>query len=120
MAEYREIRHIGPSLQRSLAKKSGFDLSEIPDEFTLNAGHVKFFYTRGLFLAKRFEQLRNELQKRGFAINPEIEFNLELFPSGFQNDWIPTEGAEQLIRNRIIERISQRPGFYRYYGEKID
>ena len=119
MAEYREIRHVGPSLQRSLNKKSGFSKEEISSEFTLNTGHVKFFYDKGQFLSKRFTQIREELIKRGVNINQSTSFNVELFPEGFYNDWDPTEESKVLIRARISERINQKPGFYRYYGERI-
>lgn len=120
MAEYREIRHVGAALNRSLNRKTKFDISEIPTKFTLNSGHVKFFYDKGIYLSKRFRQIREELHRRGFNLDPSIKFDNGLFPDGFRNDWIPTADAEQLIRNRIAERISQRPGFYRYYREKID
>ena len=120
MAEYREIRHVGPSLGRSMKKKSGFDKSEIPEQFTLNAGHVKFFYDKGKFLAERFKQLRDELVKRGFNLNDEIGFDTSFFQDGFYNDWTPTEESKRLIRERIKERIEQKPGFYRYKGERID
>jgi len=120
MAEFREIRHVGPSLQRSIKKKAGLILEELPEEFTLNTGHVKFFYTRGLFLAKRFQSLRDELLRRKVNINLESSFDLHLFPEDFQNDWVPTDEAKRIIRERIKERIAQKPGFYRYYGEKID
>lgn len=120
VAEYREIRHVGPSLQRSLKKKSGFSKDEIPSEFTLNTGHVKFFFDKGLFLYKRFLSIKEEMRDRGMKPSDDIVFSLDLFPSDFQNDWAPTEEAKKIIRERIALRISEKPGFYRFRSKKID
>ena len=45
MAEYRELTMVMGSLKRSLNSKNG--LPPIPEKYTLNAGHVTFFYNKG-------------------------------------------------------------------------
>lgn len=45
MAEYRELTMVMGSLKRSLNSKNG--LPPIPAKYTLNAGHVAFFYNKG-------------------------------------------------------------------------
>ena len=45
VAEYREIFMVGSSLQRSL-KSANWDPKNIPVSFTLNKGHVSFFYDK--------------------------------------------------------------------------
>lgn len=44
VAEYREIMRLPNYLKKSMSSKAGFKRSMIPKEFTLNTGHVKFFY----------------------------------------------------------------------------
>lgn len=112
MAEYREIQHVPMALQRSLKKKSGFDKNEIPKQFTLNTGHVKFFYDKGLYLAKRFEEIVKELKLRSFAIQNK-EFKLSLFPDGFQNDWVPSKDDVKIVTERINEKLSAKPDWYK-------
>lgn len=120
IAEYREIRHVGPSLQRSLKSKKGFDRSRIPSKFTLNAGHVLFFYNKGKYLHNRFNKLVEEMKRRGMKPNSEITFNEQLFPSEFYNDWVPSEEDKNITKERIKLRISQKPGWYRRYGKVVD
>lgn len=112
MAEYREIQHVPMALQRSLKKKSGFSKNEIPCKFTLNSGHVKFFYDKGLYLSKRFDMLVQELKLRNFTLQDK-EFKLHLFPEGFQNDWTPKDDDIAIVRERINEKLRMRPGWYK-------
>ena len=112
MAEYREIRHVGPSLHRSLQSKN-FNINTIPKNYTLNNGHVKFFYNKGLYLYRRFNELRCELLYRGYNINKDITFNIDYFLPNFFNDWIPTNKDMEINLNRINQRIKEKPNFYR-------
>ena len=53
VAEYREIFMVGSSLQRSMKSKSwSKTINNIPKNFTLNKGHVTFFYNKGKYLDK--------------------------------------------------------------------
>jgi deoxyribonuclease (pyrimidine dimer) len=112
MPEYREIQHVPMALQRSLNKKTGFDKNEIPKQFTLNTGHVKFFYDKGLCLAKRFELIKQELKLRQFSVQ-EKQFQISLFPEGFQNDWLPSSDDIAIVVTRINEKLNMRAGWYR-------
>lgn len=44
IAEYRELRLLTSNTQRILSNPRGFDRARIPNHFTLNAGHVLFFF----------------------------------------------------------------------------
>lgn len=113
MAEFREIRHVGKALKRSLNRKQGFNKTEIPTKYRLNAGHVKFFYDKGLFLENRFKHLREELLRRGFDINLETRFNIDDFPTEYRNNYIPTVDEQKINIERIQLRISEKPKFYK-------
>ena len=113
MAEYREIFMIGSALQRSL-KSEQWDPKRIPKKFTLNSGHVYFFYNKGKYLHERYLHIIDEMKQRGF--NPD---NTRIFPTevfkdnGLYNDWLPTIEDQKIIRERISLRISQKPDWYR-------
>jgi deoxyribonuclease (pyrimidine dimer) len=112
VAEYREIFMVGSSLQRSL-KSPKWDDSRIPKKFTLNKGHVLFFYDKGEYLYKRYHSLISEMRKRGMNPDPSRRFKIEQWPDDKFKDWAPTEGDKDIVRERIIYRISQKPGWYR-------
>ena len=44
IAEYREIFMVGGSLNRTLNSKVGYREDRVPKQYTLNTGHVYFFY----------------------------------------------------------------------------
>ena len=114
IAEYREMAMVGSSLQRSLRSPNWDKCKKsIPENFTLNAGHVKFFYDKGLYLSKRYTELIEEMAKRGFNADPERVFKREQWPDELFNDWTPTESDCEIVRERIEYRISQRPNWYR-------
>ena len=52
MAEHREIKRIP-----NCVKKGRFSMVGQPREFTLNTGHVKFFYDKLGYLKKRYEEI---------------------------------------------------------------
>lgn len=116
MAEFREIRHVGPALQRSLNSKAGLSKTDIPKTYTLNKGHVKFFYDKGIYLYNRFDKIREELIKRGFNINLDTKFDIKLFPKEYRNDYTPTDSEIAINVQRIEQRISEKPNFYKKTG----
>ncbi len=105
IAEYREIFMVGSALQRSIKSQSWEKTREqLPKEFTLNIGHVKFFYNKGKYLHKRYLELINEMQNRGMHPNPERKFKKEQWPIDLYKDWEPKAKDIQLIRKRIKEK----------------
>ena len=116
-AEFREIRHIPKALARSLKTQSVDKiLKKIPKEFTLNTGHVLFFYDKGEYLRRRYEQLTEELIARGYNINRDAKFDPDdiMFDPQWNGDYKPDERAFAIIRERIAEKISQKPSFYKW------
>ena len=115
IAEYREIFMIGSALQRSIKSKSWARTKEnLPKEFTLNIGHIKFFYNKGKYLHKRYLDLIAEMQSRGMNPNLERQFKKEQWPNELYKDWNPKKKDFQLIRKRITEKINQKPDWYRW------
>lgn len=112
IAEYREIFMVGSSLQRSL-KSPGWPKCMIPEEFTLNQGHVKFFYNKGLYLHKRYDEICIEMRRRGFAPDPRRVFKREQWPDHLYNDWHPGKQDKKITRQRIKMRVMQKPDWYR-------
>ena len=113
IAEYREITMVPAALTRTLNSKSGFIKKKIPDRFTLNTGHVYFFYDKGLYLYNRYDNIVEEMILRGF--NPDLKriFPKDIFPFELFNDWIPTIQEQEIVRSRIKENIAMKPSWYR-------
>ena len=114
IAEYREIFMVGGSLKRTLVSKSGYQESKVPKEYTLNAGHVYFFYNKGKYLDKRYKDLIKEMKKRGFEPDKSRTFPKEIFiRNHLYNDWAPKPKDYTLIRKRIDTKIAMKPNWYR-------
>ena len=118
-AEFREIKMIPKSFARSIYAR-GFvgAINLVGADFTLNKGHVSFFYDKGLYLHERYALLKWELQMRGVNYNTESEFDPDSLMTNADcwNNWSPTKKDFALIRERIAERIAQKPQWYRYTG----
>lgn len=122
LAEWREIKMIPASLRRSLKTKSKEDiLKSIPKEFTLNTGHVKFFFNKLTYLSVRYDLLTKELLKRNFKLYHMGDFAdfCKDIPKEFFGDFVLEEKDFLIITNRIKEKLAKRPNWYRYYGVKI-
>ena len=115
IAEYREIFMVGSSLQRSLKSSNWFKTkNSLPPEFTLNKGHVKFFYNKGKYLNKRYLELVKEMKCRGMNPDPNRKFKIDQWPKDLYNDWEPNEKDLEIIRERIQEKLNQKPNWYRW------
>ena len=114
IAEYREINMVPGSLKRTLKSKVGFRKERISEKYTLNSGHVYFFYNKGKYLNERYNELVNEMKKRGFKPNPNRKFAKEIFPKELYNDWLPSIEEQQIARKRIATKIKMRPNWYRH------
>jgi hypothetical protein len=103
LAEYRELPRVFKLARRC---------PDAPKNYTLGAGHVKFFYDKLLYCQKRQVQLYEEMKLRGFKpkYDPEELWHYHPKAGGrtfeYQwEDWAPTPEALEINRNRIGERI---------------
>lgn len=122
MAEYREFPMVMSSLERSLKAKRGFDLSRIPKDYTLNTGHVMYFYDKGKFMRKRWDLLISELKDRGFSIDPDarvVKWHVYDNNPHLNNDWQPSLRDHMINLDRINLRISQKRDWYKFHGVAI-
>ena len=114
IAEYREIFMVAGSLKRTLISKSGFVESKVPKNFTLNSGHVYFFYNKGKYLYKRYNLIIKEMKSRGFKPDQNRVFPKDIFiMNNLLNDWEPNQSDIKIIRKRINEKIAMKPSWYR-------
>lgn len=116
MAEYRELPRIFGAVRERLAKGQKFN--DIPKDFRLGAGHVKFFYDKIGFLFLRQNAIIEECLKRGIKIK-DTHVNVADIPLRFMNDFTPSEADIALSQSRLNEKIAMKPLWYKYYGKAI-
>ena len=123
-AEWREIKMVPAALRRSLkTRKIGDILAGIPLRYTLNKGHVTFFFNKMKFLTERYELLTEELVNREYNINADPDFRIFCgdLPHEFNKiDWQPDNKEIAINVERILLRISEKPDWYKYYSEKLE
>lgn len=99
LAEHREIKRIPNCIAKGISK-----ISNIPPQFTLGTGHVKFFYDKLGYLKDRYIRIRTECHRRNFNIQ-NYETCWDNVPKELMNNWQETDEARELIQNRIAERL---------------
>ena len=101
LAEHRELTRIPNDIVNGKAI-----IKDIPSEYVLGTGHVKFFYDKLLWLNHRYLELSNECQYRGFNVTgiwpdrPGLYIYQHLW-----NNYTPTEEAIKINKQSIIERM---------------
>lgn len=101
LAEHREIIRIPNTIRSGRAV-----IQDIPDEFCLGKGHVKFFYNKLRYLKKRYDHLHRTALYRGYNVTDfSACFKLEDFDSAL---WTPTHHATKEGRALVIERLLLR------------
>lgn len=98
IAEHREIVRIPNTIRLGKAR-----VEDIPEQFTLGKGHVKFFYDKLKFLHIRYEALYKECIARGYNMT-YFGAAFDGLPAELYNDYNPTRAAIALIKERIKER----------------
>jgi deoxyribonuclease (pyrimidine dimer) len=98
IAEHREIKRI----PNAVVKKK-VNLKDIPKEFTLGTGHVRFFYDKGLYTYKRYMSIYNECIRRGCKVQ-DYSSAWKDYPAELYNNWSPTDNAITLIKRRLKEK----------------
>ena len=120
VAEYREIFMVGSSLHRSLRSPNWEKTKKsIPKQFTLNKGHVKFFYDKGKYLSERYDELIREMKRRQMSPDPLRIFKKEQWPDELFNSWKPNDYDLKVIRKRITTKINLKPDWDKWNGKKI-
>lgn len=106
VAEYRELPRVFALVKAAILRGETTEDRRNPRAYTLGTGHVRFFYTRLGFLAKRQASLVAEMQARGYT--PQFTATHELLidiPPEWCSDWEPSDEAMAINRARIAERL---------------
>ena len=109
IAEYNEILMLFGYVKKH--PHTHFD--DIPKNYRLGQGHILFFKNKLKYLEKRFESIKKEMEKRGFAHKKEISF--DCIDKNLINDWKPRISDKEIIKTRIIDKINLKPEYYRYF-----
>lgn len=114
VAELREITMVPAALRRSLRTRQPADIIKgIPKKFTLNKGHVTFFYDKIAFLHSRFNRLATEMERRGYSPDWQRAQAFYGFEPMWLNSWASTPKDDKIVIDRINLRISQKPHLYK-------
>ena len=100
IAEHREIKRIPNQI-----KSGRFIMKGQPDNFTLNKGHVKFFYDKLGYLLNRYKKIYEECKSRGFNVQDYSSAWQGIEPK-YMNDYKPTPQDRSIILERIKERLT--------------
>jgi deoxyribonuclease (pyrimidine dimer) len=81
---------------------------------------MRFYHDKLQYLMKRWIALKVEMIVRGF--NPTIhlhykELQLRDEFQGRFNDFVPNDDQIQSMKERIRQRINEKPTWYRYRGQ---
>jgi deoxyribonuclease (pyrimidine dimer) len=120
-AEWREIKMAPQMLRRSLKTQSIDEiLKKISPTYTLNKGHGYFFFDKMTWLANRYTELTYELVNRDYNISEHSTMDIffKEIPEEFTLDrWVSNTAEVAVNVARINLRISERPVWYKHYGE---
>lgn len=116
LAEHREIKRLPYRYSKRLEKGSEY----IPQNhsFTLGKNHELFFVDKGLFTKKRYLELYQECLYRGFNVT-NFSDNWDVYRDEHMNDYCFNDAENQLIKDRIAERLAESKQIPKYYGKTI-
>lgn len=100
-------------------RKHGYQIkSAVPESFVMGPGHINFFKTKLKYLQARLRAVNIEMRARGFNPGTTLE-DLSEFPQRYHCDWVPTQEDSDLLRERLVWKIEQKPLQWRYKKEYV-
>lgn len=116
LVELRELPRMFTYMEKHMVGKkySG------PAEYTMGAGHMKFFSNKGKYLYERMYALYEESLARGFNFNFDKnswEFRYIMLDESLKKGYDVTSEAIEVNRKRLAEKIAMRPYWYRFHGK---
>lgn len=101
LSEHREMIRVPNAITKGRAR-----INNIPSTFRLGKGHVKFFYDKHEFLLRRYKQVYTECKNRGYNVQ-NYESCWDGVPKHLFNDYAFTEAENNIVRERINERLNK-------------
>lgn len=116
-AELREMPRIKTYIKRSLIKhKNNLYqlLLDVPKNYTLGTGHVKFFYNKLEYLWNRYIQLQIEhIHRFGKQYGSDgLVLPITDLPKELFKQWHPNPDDQYINRKRIYDRIIHSKDFH--------
>lgn len=113
LAEWRELPRVVNELEKHPKR---FNIKDIPEQFKLDTGHVKFFRNKLLYLAKRHREIKRELKRRGIKHDKKIRVELHYLAPYIKmlacNDWKASPRDHDILIERLQERFDLRKRAY--------
>lgn len=108
-AEYKEITRIGTNVLELYSKGKTLADVDIPENFKLNKGHMKFFYNKMAWIYERYIALHIELAKRKVNVDHKLHVTitknwLRNVPNECWNNWVPSPEDHYLSMARLCKR----------------
>lgn len=117
LAEHREIKRLPACFVKSYTSGA---LKRIPKKFCLGTGHVTFFLDKAKFTLDRYKQIHEECIRRGFNVPDYSENWKQVIMKDYWKSYEPTKEEQELLINRISERIQgSSKTFFHYEGKSI-
>lgn len=98
LAEHRELKRIPNCI-----KVGRFNLSNIPEKFTLGTGHVSFFYNKLKYLQNRYSKIYSECVKRNLNVQ-NFSDSFSGINEYFFGDYVETERDRNILLKRFEEK----------------
>ena len=104
--EHYELIRVYRLVRKAINRGEQPDDAKNPDTYRMGKGHVRFFYPRLRYIQRREIQLHVEMLFRGLSLSRE-EYDTSDIPSSWFQDWTPDEGAKEINRARLKQRIME-------------
>lgn len=116
IAEHGELFVLDALFWHSFQCTQGIEISRLPRNYVLGAGHVRFFYNKGTYIETRAAALHREGVNRGFLFKKTLEVK---WPEEYLNQWSPSAEDIALIKPRLWQRILTKRSWYTYNGKPM-
>lgn len=107
IAEYNEILKLVGHIKKHPK------INNPPKKYCLGKGHINFFKDKLKYLKLRHKKIIKEMKNRKFE--PKKEIKIQNFPKEYKNNYKPKLKDKLIIKKRLIQKIKQKPNYYRYY-----
>ena len=92
--------------------------SPIPKKMAMGTGYILFWVDKMTYLERRLDEVKVEVANRGFKVMKK-EISDYSIPLSFYNDWQPSQEDTDILRERLVWKLDNKPNIWRFQRNPI-
>lgn len=107
LSEFYNIPRVFDLIRRQVAAGRRPTDCHIPERYSLDKGHLRFFYDKGQWVMNRYDEVKQEMFRRGLIISSAPNKMISDLPPEWLGDWFPNDDDIRVSLSLVAEKVGR-------------